>query len=226
MSRSTPTTPRQVPSETPRPEHQVVTTQYFSNYFRQAWNLKCPKVMDTALQKITKLEIENRILQGELRELRQKQTAIFENLDKRISRFEDNQKYVGAIYKGYTMSIDQVKSQTSSLEASTNTANLELKSAHKVLEASVLQLQSIAKWKVDIERFEKVKWELENYVLKLKTYEKDVQSMKKQKYKVQSKVSQLENTITRQAESMHLDLKNIKKQKKKTTKGERRVEIN
>jgi len=182
--------------------------------------------MDTALRILTKLEVENRILQGELRELRQEQKDINENLDKRISRYEDNQQFVNAVFKAHSMGIEGAKSRISSLEASTNTANSELKSAHKVLEASVLQLQSIAKWKVDIERFEKVKWELDNYVLKLKTYEKDVQSMKKQKYKVQSKVSQLENTITRQAESMHLDLKNIKKQKKKTTKGERRVKIN
>jgi len=180
MSRSAPTTPRQEPSGA-KPEHSVVTTQHFFAYFKQAWNLVCPKVMHTALQKITKLEVENRILHGELEKLRQGQDKINKDFENRIDGLEFLRSYYANMFSAQSKAEAQKKQEADLLKASTDVAISELGSAHKGLEASVLQLQSIAKWKVDIERFEKVRWDLDNYVLKLKTYEKDVQSMKKTK---------------------------------------------
>jgi len=133
--------------------------------------------------------------------------------DKRMEMYDRELSDIDKSGCKNTIRLKELKSVKPDIEAIKD-ENYDLKRAQTLLKNSVSRLQDVAKWKVDFERFEKLKWELENYARNLQHYQTDVQSMKKQKYKVQSKVSQLENTITRQAESMHLDLKNIKKQRK------------
>lgn len=225
MSNSAPTTPRK--------ESNVVTTQTFFSCFKQCLAISTPTVMHSALLKITKLEAENRILRGELKQLHRDQKKASIDLDDKLTRFEDLLDILKVLSKSTRSTVDLnnqiVEGKFDFLYKDVDKikeTNSELKSAHKILESGVLQLQGIAKWKIDLERFENVKFELNNFVQRLETFRTEVQSMKKQKYKIQSKVSQLENTITRQAESMHLDLRNIKKQKKKATEGKRRTFFN
>jgi len=217
MSNSAPVTPRQEPS--------AVTSHNFYYCFIQALARKGPGAMFLALQKITRLEAQNRILLKKIEDQTRRQILYEIAATDRMGKLEEelsSVKFRGKAtqHAGITAKIT-TEVKLSSLETKTDAIkkeNLELKSAHKVLEDSVLEIQGIAKWKIDLERYEKLKWELDRSVQALQNYQNDVQSMKKQKFKIQSKVSQLENTITRQAESMRLDLKDIKKQKKKLQK--------
>jgi len=214
MSNSAPGTPRQEPI--------TVTSSNFYYFFKKTLEIKGPGAMHLALLKITRLEAENRLLRKELQEVNKNrilsEIRLKENIEKIQEKVDDVKLRMKARSHALETANGETKKVVNGLSSTTNIIlkeNSELKIATNELKTDVVELKGIAKWKLDVERYEKVKFDLDRYVQGLKNYRDDLGSMKKQKYKIQSKVSQLENTITRQSENMRLDLKDIKKQRKK-----------
>jgi len=221
MSNSAPGTPRQEPI--------TVTSSNFYYFFKKALEIKGPGAMHLALLKITRLEAENRLLRKELQEVNKNRILSEIRLTEKIEKIQEKVDDVKLRMKARSYALETANGETkkvvNGLSSTTNIIlkeNSELKIATNELKTDVVELKGIAKWKLDVERYEKVKFDLDRYVQGLKNYRDDLGSMKKQKYKIQSKVSQLENTITRQSENMRLDLKDIKKNREKSYKGRKK----